>query len=177
MASPAASGWRAGCDSQLCHSRHPLWAAQNPGSESRPPPSAAPSGDCPWWDLSSLAFSQASPALRPRPGDLVMTGPACGCSLGLLSCPGRARPGPEQAAGEGGVSAWVSLPMKQAGCHACPMRHCQNAVREGCCLATDKCVAPPPLPLPSPAQQELGNLQGEGTAWTPRQLLPFQILH
>lgn len=68
-------------------SRHPLWAAQNPRSESRPPPSAARSGDCPWWDPSSLAFSQASPALRPRPGDLVMTGPACGCSLGLLSWP------------------------------------------------------------------------------------------
>lgn len=84
---PAASGRRASCDSRLCHSWHPSWAAQNPGSESRPPSSAAPSGDCPWWDPGSLAFSQASPALNPRPGDLVMTWPACGCSLGLLSWP------------------------------------------------------------------------------------------
>ena len=85
---PAASGQRASCDSWLCQSRPPSWAAQNPRSQSRPPPSAAPSCDCPWWDPGSLAFSQA---LSPRPGDLVMTGPACDCSLGLLSWPRKAQ--------------------------------------------------------------------------------------
>lgn len=90
------------------------WAAQNPGSESRPPSSAAPSGDGPWWDPGSLAFSQASPALNPRPRDLVMTWPACGCSLGLLSWPRKGQTW-ARAGGWGGWSKCLGFLARETG--------------------------------------------------------------
>lgn len=108
-------------------------------------------------------------ALNPRPGDLVMTWPACGCSLGLLSWPRKGQTWAERAAGRVEQVPGGFLARKKQG----RIPHIPHeALSWWCCLTTDKVRGSPPLPLPIASTAEAGESQEEGTAWI-RRLLPF----